>query len=522
MMQKKDYLSNILKVALTGTFIYVWCLIIFGEEYAWREYSVPNILLVAVLIIGIYIIYKIDKSRAKLHKSWKISKKRENIILIIVSAVMLGLQLVIIWNAGFRTGWDPGAVWYGSHYVAMENQEGIKDMAYYFSVYPNNLLLVFFYSCILNLNELIGNPISNGILLLSMIQCVLITVTGVLLFKVSKRFVSSRWCWLAYGLYFILVGLSGWIMIPYSDSSGIIFPLFLIWLYLKEKESDRMAKKAIYIFLLLAVSMIGFQIKPMALIVLIAIVIIEVLEKARHWKNKWKKQLKEYVIYIIAALAGAGMSALLITCAIRAMQFPVVTETVLGWQHHMMLGLNENSRGGYSQEDFDFSTGFDSKEEQNRAELEMVRTRLKELGVSGYLKLFTRKAEKNYLDGSFGWGGGASFYTEIYPERGNFLCPLLRSLYYDNSEENLFGLYAQFRQFIWLAVLLGAASGGIGKGGLKVKEKVLILSVLGLMLYLQIFEAHPRYLFTYVPLYIVLSVVGYRNLKSRVYNKKYI
>ena len=173
---------------------------------------------------------------------------------------------------------DPGAVWYGSHYVAMENQEGIKDMAYYFSVYPNNLLLVFFYSCILNLNELIGNPISNGILLLSMIQCVLITVTGVLLFKVSKRFVSSRWCWLAYGLYFILVGLSGWIMIPYSDSSGIIFPLFLIWLYLKEKESDRMAKKAIYIFLLLAVSMIGFQIKPMALIVLIAIVIIEVLE----------------------------------------------------------------------------------------------------------------------------------------------------------------------------------------------------------------------------------------------------
>ena len=89
----------------------------------------------------------------------------------------------------------------------------------------------------------------------------------------------------------------------------------------------------------------------------------------------------------------------------------------------MMLGLNGEFRGGYSQEDFDFSTGFDSKEEQNQAELEMVRIRLKELGVSGYLKLFTRKAEKNYMDGSFGWGGGASFYTEIYPEKGEFFVP---------------------------------------------------------------------------------------------------
>ena len=39
--------------------------------------SVPNILLVAVLIIGIYIIYKIDKSRAKLHKSWRLAKKEK-------------------------------------------------------------------------------------------------------------------------------------------------------------------------------------------------------------------------------------------------------------------------------------------------------------------------------------------------------------------------------------------------------------------------------------------------------------
>ena len=54
------------------------------------------------------------------------------------------------------------------------------------------------------------------------------------------------------------------------------------------------------------------------------------------------------------------------------------------------------------------------------------------------------------------------------------------------------------------------------------EEKVLVLAVLGLMLYLQIFEAHPRYLFTYVPLYAILSAIGFRNLGSRVYDDKQI
>ena len=101
-------------------------------------------------------------------------------------------------------------------------------------------------------------------------------------------------------------------------------------------------------------------------------------------------------------------------------------------------------------------------------------------------------------------GRGSEFLYGNLSGKGYFLCPLLRSLYYDNSEENLFGLYAQFRQFIWLAVLLGAASGGIGKGGLKVKEKVLILSVLGLMLYLRYLK--PSKILIYLCAFVYCAV----------------
>ena len=82
----------------------------------------------------------------------------------------------------------------------------------------------------------------------------------------------------------------------------------------------------------------------------------------------------------------------------------------------MMLGLNKDTNGGYSQADFDYSTSFSSAEEQHAAELKEIGKRLKDFGVGGYLQHFVKKSARNYFDGCFGWGGlGETFYTEIFP-----------------------------------------------------------------------------------------------------------
>ena len=521
-MPKKDYLSVLLKSLLTGTFLYVWVLILFFQEYAWRKNLLPNaVLLVAILVIagGIYCI---RRRRGRNIRKYRLNSKQELFWLLAFSATLYVVQLAVIWNAGFRTSWDPGAVLYGARYAAQQDRAGIESMAYYFSVYPNNLLLVFFYAVILRINAMIGSPISNGTLLLAFVQCIPISFGGILLFRVARRFVTGPLAWLTYWFYWLLAGLSGWIMIPYSDSSGLLLPLFLFWLYLKGKEVGDRRKKLLFCLLLCAAAYVGYWIKPMTMIVLIAIWLVEII--GMIGKIAAGKKLRETGLHLYMLFAAAGFlaAALCVNTAVKSMDFPVVTETVLSWQHHMMLGANEKSSGGYNQEDFDFSTAFSDRKEQNRAELAKVKERLKEMGFAGYGRLFTRKAAKNYLDGSFGWGGGETFYTEVFPERANPLCPLLRSLYYDDKEDNLFGYYAQLRQFVWLAVLFGIVFAAAGKAALNTEEKVLVLAVLGLMLYLQIFEAHPRYLFTYVPLYAILSAIGFRNLGSRVYDDKQI
>ena len=182
--------------------------------------------------------------------------------------------------------------------------------------------------------------------------------------------------------------------------------------------------------------------------------------------------------------------------------------------------MNKDTNGGYSQADFDYSTSFSSAEEQHAAELKEIGKRLKDFGVGGYLQHFVKKSARNYFDGCFGWGGlGETFYTEIFPERGTVLCSLIRSLYYDNTEDTLYRYQALFRQILWYMVLVLVPFSVFTKRPLDKKRQVAVLSVLGLMLYLQIFEAHARYLYTFVPIFVFLATEGIDNLREYLNQK---
>ena len=295
----------------------------------------------------------------------------------------------------------------------------------------------------------------------------------------------------------------------------------MIYIYIAIKETENRKKKCIGVFLLLFLGYVGFQIKPMVAIVLIAVILIEGLNFISQYGSSTKIVLKEYLKYVISGVLGITIATILVSIAIESMNFPVVTETVLGWQHHMMLGLNKDTNGGYNQDDFDYSTSFSTSEEQHEAEYAEIKQRLDDFGVLGYLEHFVKKSSRNYFDSSFGWGGGGdSFYAEIFQERGNKLWPILRSLYYDNDDENLYKYQWFFRQVLWYAIIFSMIFASWGKEKLDYKNKVLILSILGLMMYLQIFEAHARYVFTFVPLYIIVAGLGIKNIMCKVNNKK--
>ena len=177
----------------------------------------------------------------------------------------------------------------------------------------------------------------------------------------------------------------------------------------------------------------------------------------------------------------------------------------------MMCANVASNGGGVSDKNLDFSTGFMTKEKRNIADIEMTVKRLKEMKLKGYVKLFLIKALHNYADGTFGWGDvGPSFYVEIYSERNQTLSPVLRSIYYESCVEEgskLYDYQALVRQFVWFVILILVPLYAFKIEKYNMVEKVVMVSTLELMLYLQIFERHPRYLYTFVPVFIVMVIM---------------
>lgn len=505
--RKRMSSSLILKVLIVLTFLFIDCMLLFGDNTATTHFLIPNYGIMLLALMTFALVWKVNFDKCRMRP---FLEKHENLCLLLSSIAICGLQFFITYNIIFRTSWDVSAVWYGAHYVQLNDTVGLQEMSEYYSLYPNNLLLVYVFSRILKLNSLLGEPISNGGMLLAFIQCMVITFSGAVMFKCAKRYVGIGVRWGIYLLYFFLIALSPWIVLPYSDGMGIIFPVILLYLYFRCKEYNGFNGKAVYVFALFWLAAIAYHIKPYSVVVLISISIIEVigrLIRVIHGEDGIK--LVDLIIVLVAAFA-LICSSVLVSKFNHSMGFYLDNERRMGVSHYLMLGANDSTSGGFSNEDLEFSKSIYDKEDRNKAELTEFCKRLTQMGLSGYADLFVHKVEKNFCDGTYGWSGGGSFYVEIYPSRGK-MSDLLRSWYYGFGE--LYPYNALIRQFLWLFVLVTIPFAARTEQMFDAKKKVLSLSILGFMLYLQIFESHARYVFIFVPLFLLMSSIGVSNLK---------
>ena len=500
-----DIGSIILKGLLLGFFALIYFMLLFGNKNFSAEFMAPNY----VLLLGIVVIWGFIVRYIRFPVMPYMSNKVENLCLCSLSVLVFGLQVIICYNIFFRTGWDVTAVWYGTNWVTIRNTSGIQDMSEYFSIYPNNLLLVYLFSRVLKLNLFLGSPISNGGLLLALVQCGVMNFSGMVLFKCAKRFVDQRASWCVYFFYVVLIDLSGWMVLPYSDGIGVLFPVAFLYLYLRSKECSNNTRKCLYIFLLFALCVVAYHIKPYTIIVLISIIIIETVYFLKKIKQGIKFNWSSNVIVVCVAMAGFLCAFFLNSQLIHSMGFTIDDGREMGISHYLMMGLNENSWGGFSESDFKFSDAIYGKELKRQNEFGVAKSRLSEMGVTRYVNLVIHKFAKDYLDGTFGWGRTENFYMEVYPSRG-IISDILRSWYYGYGK--LFSYHALIRQFLWVGVLAFVPLSIFSNKSLNIIEKVLICTILGFAVYLQLFEAHARYVFVFVPLFLIAASMGNKNM----------
>ncbi len=472
----------------------------------WISYSYQRIFLMGnglLLCLGISAGAGLAFGQRKFRKSSGILEKYSSKAILWLTILLIFVQIYICYNAYFYTEWDVAMIIRDTFRLA-EGQPLLNTV--YFSNYPNNTLLLAIFSLIKKADLYFGVlDVQEGIMGILCVQCFLSGWTGYLLFKLVHGFTGYWGAWCGWFCYLALVGTSGWLLIPYSDSMGLFFPTAILYLYRKLQNGRRVGLKWVLLGLL---SCLGYHIKPQIFIVFIAVVIVEIFTRSPKAveENSGAAKGKIKRLGLMYALAGIFLGALLQSFLVRDITRQLDKEKAFGMSHFAMMGLNTENNGAYLEEDVDFSRSFPTKAQRTEANMEVIGRRLREMGAGGLGVHLVRKLLTDYGDGTFAWKQEGNFFGYIYEQKNKLISPTLRNVIWGDGMAN--ALNETFRQGIWLCVL--AASLGV-IGYRKKADPVLasmLCSMMGLTLFGLLFEARARYLYIYVPFHIAAGVLG--------------
>ena len=326
-------------------------------------------------------------------------------------------------------------------------------------------------------------------------------------YKAAKLFVSPQKAMIAFIGAVALFGISPWSTICYTDAIGLVFPILSFYLYATAKRKGKNA----HIFLSVVVACIGYYIKPQCLIVFLAILALETM---KMFQEKGSRNLQ----IVLSMLACAFLCLVSLRWGMNAdlkrNGTALDNNVKFTWTHMYFMGLNSERNGVYREGDVKFSDYFADCDAREEGNLEKAAERLRNMGGVGLARHTAKKVLTNYNNGTFGWGMGGVFFDKIFDPPNSVAAELLRNIYYMNGM--YYKWFAAFEQFVWLGILLFAffASVPIKNHGLDPLVSVLMLSIIGLTAFELLFEAGPRYLYIYAPIFCVLAAIGTSKLSA--------
>lgn len=463
--------------------------------------AAPNIALVllpAAVTAGLFLMWR---KCAFIQKLSDFCNRRFLFLLWGMAILLLAFQWFISYHIYFFAGWDPSIVVGSSYYIAA-GEHKVGDFWYY-SQYTNQIAVTALLGWIQELPCFLGyNTWAYFVCIL--VDCMLVNLAGVFAALSLKRLTGSgSAALLAFTLFAVLVGISPWIVVPYTDTYGILFPSLVFYLYLIARKATSKKLELLLWFFIGLLGRFGMMIKPNSGMVFIAILCMEAVKLIGE-----KKQVK----YSILQHLGMVAAALLILVGVEKIMISytgcILNEDIrLTYTHYLMMGLNEETVGSYNANDYGFSSSQPTVAERQAANLKVAGERLKNYGVGGYLYFLVRKTLTNYNDGTFSWWMEGGFNMRDSSKYQTILTQRLRRLFYGGTDWNFY--FGTFEHALWLGVL-GMLLGMflMKTDRMRSQESVMLLSLLGSFAFVTLFEARGRYLYCMLPIYVMCAYYG--------------
>ncbi len=480
-------------------------------------YVIPNIIIVAILPVIIFLgicakklIKKILKSRHLFLNGIESDRFVKRIVI-----VLFFLQIYGCYNMIFLSDWDVSVIWKASKEYASGNYTKVAEN-YYFQQYPNNLLFMMIQSLLIKFHTWFG--IFEGergqLMSVAMLNCFISSGTCFLVYKSAKLLCSVKNSLFAFLISILLVGISPWAAINYSDAISLMFPVLTFYLYVCPRSCTW--RKKLSQFGAIFIGCFSYFLKPQCFIMVIAILLLAILVDMK--KSGYLNYLVVVSLYLCTFLCLFSINKSMHT-VLESNDIYIDEENKFGVSHFLMMGMNVERNGIFSEKDVAFSNSFTTSKERIEANLNTAIKRVNEMGSVGLFKHLVKKMLVTFSDGMFAWGMEGVFFYQIYDCPNNKTAPFIRALFYRNGEYRM--IFATFEQFIWIMVLILCACSSISiVNGKRNELLLLMLALIGLTTYLLLFEARARYLYTYIPIYCILAAVGKQQIQITVQSSK--
>ncbi len=409
---------------------------------------------------------------------------------------LLALQLVATHSIWFYPGWDVNRVWQTAAQIAAgETFDGS-----YFAMCPNNAIITMILVAPLWVAGRLGLAVPYAVL--PYLSAALVNAACFVCVLCVRKLTKSRLA-RAGSLFFCTtwIAFSATVTVPYTDTFSILFPVLALYTYLSDL---RTFPKWLLIALL---SSVGAAIKPTAAIFLIALVLVSAFRffpLSRMTPERRRRTAAILAAIVIGVLPGRA----LYHGAILYLGGDTQPQGQLCDTHYLMLGMNNETYGGHSPADNEFSLSYPTLEERRTATLREAWRRFSARGVAGNLRFFTIKLYKAYSDGTL--ASNTSYLKTETPLRTDAFSVTLRKFYDPKKDEGI--LAATVEQGLWISILTLCAILLLRRRGSGITA-LLGFTLAGVTAYLLLFEVWPRYLFLYAPFFVVSASLGLERLR---------
>lgn len=525
---------KIISILFSVFFVIILFNIIFFNRTIAINYKIPTMIIgTCIEYIIMFAIYSIYKKKKFDFLEYKLKK----IDIICVLLIVFAIQHIFTTLTCNEIGWDCGIIIHNA--VSLLN-EGHIDCAYY-SHYPNNIGIFLLIKYVLVIGKQFTGfiTISNAFFVSIIFNIIMVDIAALFTFLTIRKVLGNKNAY--FSLIFIapFIIFSPYILVPYTDTITMLFPIMSLYLYIIIKELQKNClKKYLLIFLEGLFISIGTFLKPTVIIVLISIIIMEILSiKVKKIEKKHKidkveklkniKNILNSFMYLIIVLI-----LFMIGFATSYIGYSKIKEKNLGtlisqeeynnnsvsFTHFLMMGMQEQQNdtkkdgknqilyGSYNDNDVRSTIAIKGYKEKQKYNLQIIKERLNNFGIIGYLKFLNNKVNWILSDGTFFYGQEGIYKGSYYNQS-----KIAKSIqqFIDVQTDTYKNIIANIMQILWILVILGLVF------SIKNEENNYIsigkLSIIGIILFILLFEGRSRYLINYIPIFILVGIYGLIN-----------